>query len=328
MESHAITFRRIAIITICAVYLLIAVGSIVRVTGAGMGCPDWPTCFGRLVPPTDVSQLPPDYKTRFAIQGKEIADFNVVHTWTEYTNRLIGVTIGLLIFLTTVVSIRYWQKDKVITITSIAAFLMVLFEGWLGAKVVEHNLRPLTVTLHFILSLFIVWLLTTAIVRSHVELWRDEDVKADSSLRSWMIGAMLILLVQIVLGTVVRADVDNVSKSMNFMHRDIWLDTIGFPFYIHRSFSILVLAVQALMLRKLYLAARFTSAIITWIFVIGGLFFLEIFSGVIMTYLQMPIFIQPTHVELSALICGIEFMLILRLGLWRSKRLAQSVAAA
>ncbi|MEQ8407904.1 MAG: COX15/CtaA family protein, partial [Gammaproteobacteria bacterium] len=89
-------FRRMALITLSAVYLLILVGASVRASGAGMGCPDWPTCFGQWIPPTSEAQLPDNYQEIYAELGYGDTRFNVVKTWTEFANRLVGVTIGLL----------------------------------------------------------------------------------------------------------------------------------------------------------------------------------------------------------------------------------------
>src|SRR5690348_2995889 len=120
------SFRRLTISTLVAVYVLILVGGVVRSTGSGMGCPDWPKCFGNWVPPTSVSELPSDYREfyssyrekkniKFAkyltalgfneaaenlLNDKSVleeAEFNPLKTWIEYVNRIVGVVIGFMI---------------------------------------------------------------------------------------------------------------------------------------------------------------------------------------------------------------------------------------
>ena len=85
MNSPAILkFRRLGIITIFAVYIVILMGGIVRASGAGMGCPDWPTCFGQWIPPTEEAQLPPNYHETYAQRGYENTQFNPIngYYWT------------------------------------------------------------------------------------------------------------------------------------------------------------------------------------------------------------------------------------------------------
>ncbi|MEO1900032.1 MAG: COX15/CtaA family protein, partial [Methylococcales bacterium] len=112
-DSQAILrFRHLGMLTIFAVYMVILVGGIVRASGSGMGCPDWPTCFGQWIPPTEESQLPPNYHEIYANRGYQNTQFNPVKTWIEYANRLVGVTIGFLIFLTAWSSRVFLTIDK------------------------------------------------------------------------------------------------------------------------------------------------------------------------------------------------------------------------
>ena len=124
-ENQALhRYRRMAWITIAAVYLLILVGASVRASGAGMGCPDWPTCFGQWIPPTSEAQLPNNYQQIYAELGYAETRFNVVKTWTEYINRLTGISIGILILLTAFYSWKVRRYDNSILRASIAAFVM------------------------------------------------------------------------------------------------------------------------------------------------------------------------------------------------------------
>src|SRR6185436_11022631 len=82
------SFQRLALWTTTTTYFLILVGGLVRASGAGLGCPDWPRCFGSWIPPASAADLPPQF---------DPALFNSTLMWTEYLNRLLGVTVGFLI---------------------------------------------------------------------------------------------------------------------------------------------------------------------------------------------------------------------------------------
>lgn len=331
-------FRRFSIVTIIAVYLLIAVGGIVRSTGSGMGCPDWPKCFGSWVPPTDVTQLPNDYKDiyvqqrvekneRFAKyltsfgfddlaqeilndpQVLEEEEFNAAKTWTEYVNRLVGAVIGILIFGTAVLSIRYWKEDKPITVLSFLAFVLVGFQGWIGSIVVSTNLLEWMITIHMLLALVIVCLLIYVYYRSKPS--EDEFSSARLGKLKWLLMLCMVLtLVQIVMGTQVREAIDVVSASVA---RSEWIQNLGVTFLIHRSYSLLLLALHIYLLWKLVkegIRRRELVGPTRWLLAIVVI---EIVSGAIMAYFGVPAFIQPIHLLLGSVIIGVQFYLWLLL---------------
>ena len=188
-------FRSFGILTVVAVYLLILVGGVVRSTGSGMGCPDWPKCFGQWVPPTEASQLPANYKEVYTAQrvakNQKLArtlqrlgfaqvagsifahptqyietDFNPVKTWIEYVNRLLGALIGVFVFLAVVFALPYWRRDRMVFWLALASFLLTGVQGYLGSLVVSTNLLPVMVTVHMALALVIVALLLYAVDRA------------------------------------------------------------------------------------------------------------------------------------------------------------------
>lgn len=188
-------FRSFGILTVVSVYLLILVGGIVRSTGSGMGCPDWPKCFGSWIPPTKASELPADYKEVYTAQrvakNQKLArtlqrmgfaqvagsifahptqyietDFNPVKTWIEYVNRLLGALIGVFVFLTVVFARPYWRRDRTVFWLAFGSFVLTGVQGYLGSLVVSTNLLPVMVTIHMALALLIVALLLYATDRA------------------------------------------------------------------------------------------------------------------------------------------------------------------
>lgn len=330
-------FRNIGVLTVVAVYFLILVGGIVRSTGSGMGCPDWPKCFGSWVPPTDVSQLPDDYlevykhqrveknqrlaglldKMGFYTVAGELrdhplqhieTDFNVTKTWIEYINRLVGVVIGILIFLTVLYAIPYLKSDKSVFYLSLLSFVLVGFQGWLGSIVVSTNLLPVTISIHMAVALVLVALLQYVVIRSQ-SAFITPRFEASKQL-FFVIGLVAAAtFVQILIGTQVREEVDTVAFEMNGSNRDLWVDQLGLSFNIHRSFSILLLALHLYMAYLIYkLKDRRLNMMTNWMMV---LLVTEIAFGVIMAYFAIPAFLQPLHLTIATLLFGVQFLILI-----------------
>lgn len=301
-------YFRIGLVTIAAVYFLILVGGIVRASGAGMGCPDWPTCFGQWIPPTHESQLPANYQEIYAQRGYSDTHFNPVKTWTEYINRLIGVTIGVFILLTAVFAYPLRKRDSAVFTLSLGVVALVGFQGWLGSAVVASNLRPAMITAHMLTAFLIVGLLIYAILRSQRQVLQEPRLlQLPPRFGVVLIAAMAMTLLQIAMGTQIRESVDLISVAFGQSDRHLWRGEFPTIFYIHRSFSAVILLtnlwlawtlVKALSLRHWY--ARFGA-------VLAGLVILAILAGMGLDRLGFPAVVQPVHLLLANLIFGAQF---------------------
>lgn len=332
-------FQKWGVVTVFFVYLLIAVGGIVRSTGAGMGCPDWPKCFGTWIPPTKVSQLPVDYRENYAEKRRQknerIAgyldqlgfaqlaqrihtpasvyveeEFNATKTWIEYLNRLLGALVGVFIFATVLFSFRYWKTDRIVTLCSIAALLSVGFQGWLGSVVVSTNLLPGLITVHMMVAILIVFLLLYAVTRS---LNRAKDgvvAKNKHRINFVLLLVMALSIIQIVLGTQVRQAIDWVSDALP-LARNEWIERLGWEFYVHRSFSTVLLIANAYLLFAVYKSAVKQSVLRTWANLLFAVIVLEIAAGIFMAYFSIPAFLQPIHLLLAVVAVGVQFVMYL-----------------
>ncbi len=310
--THGKVFRKLGFWTVGAIYFLILVGGIVRATGSGMGCPDWPKCFGTWIPPTDISQLPSNYKEIYGVKLKGEVEFNAIKTWIEYVNRLVGVAIGFLVFGTFVSSlISFRKKDKTIVFLSLLATILVAFEGWLGSKVVSSELHPVMITLHMILSVIIVFILLYAVARSYNYVIEVEDV-ADKSSLSFLVSAAIFLTIgQVLLGTQVREVVDQVASVMGDALRSEWVANLGGKFQMHAFFSIVIVIINLLIYYRINKSINekgLLSKFSNWLLITIGI---ELISGLSLAYLGFPRLMQPIHLTLGTLAIGIQFVIFL-----------------
>lgn len=328
-------FRTIAKTTLVLIYLVIIAGAFVRMTGSGMGCPDWPKCFGYYIPPTEHEQLEwkpnQDYKkgqviilneslqvakTDFTTSNNftksnwetylkhDYAIFNPWHTWVEYINRLLGALAGLATLFLAIASTKYWKENKTITLFSVFIVLGIGFQAWLGKTVVDSNLAPLKITIHMVMALVIVAAILYIIHKTNT---KTNHYIYPPSFKNILVFASFLTLIQIILGTQVRQFVDEQVKVLGEESTNLWLNHPTISFYVHRSFSVLVLLVNAYLFYLLK-KARINLKKLNWVI---SILLLEVVSGIAMVYFYFPFGTQTIHLVLASILFGIQFYLIL-----------------
>jgi len=312
--SQTIKTRRFWLLaggTIATIYALILVGGIVRATGSGMGCPDWPTCFGQWIPPTSESQLPANYQQIYADRGYLETKFNVRKTWTEYLNRLLGVFTGFTILLTLLFSLPFRRHDSMVTHLALAGFILVGVQGWLGSRVVASNLHPGLITVHMLLAQVIVGLVIAAIIRSaRPHLRKINILELSSATYPLMVLAMVLGLMQLVLGTQVREAVDLIAKQSNYVNRHLWIDNLPMIFSVHKYAAIVLLVLNGWLIVQFL--SRTTSLVLhrlNWF--LAFLLLGTIVMGMSMDRLNLPIFAQPLHLWMASLIFGVQLAIMM-----------------
>jgi cytochrome c oxidase assembly protein subunit 15 len=301
-------FQYLVLSSLISVYLVILAGSVVRATGSGMGCPDWPKCFGQYIPPTDISQLPTNYEEKYAVKG-HTAEFNAAKTWIEYINRLIGAIAGLLVAIQFLYSLKLWKNNKSYTIFSLLLVLLMGFQAVLGAGVVWTFLKSYMITLHMLAALVIVILLIYLFAHAKNMIQPVSSYK-EAPFSKIFYALLVLTLVQIFLGTEVREAIDALSYQMNYMHRETWIELTGTVFKIHRSFSILIILITAYLWLKH--TSMFSLEQLFWYRI--HLIFLTIVvgTGIFMAYFAIPAWAQPIHFFISTILLGVQWFFVFR----------------
>lgn len=321
MEKQIHLMRRLALWALLATYFLIFVGGLVRVSGAGLGCPDWPKCFGSWIPPVHISQIPADIDPTM---------FNVTLAWIEYGNRLIGVFVGFVITALAVLAVWRFRSDSQLVITSISAMLLTGVQGWLGSVVVSSELMPHIVTLHLLLALVIASLLIYAYHRVTALGESTSDapttrypVKARRiALILWIAG-----LVQVVLGTEVRASVEMAAREFPMLSSLEWLSQSGIMYMVHMTTGLIVVfgtLVGTIAIRRMTSPAGALVAVPNTLLLYVVL--AQVAVGLAMIFGGLAPLLQLFHLWLAALYIGLALLLFAALG--RQPQLTAAPATA
>ena len=185
-------------------------------------------------------------------------------------------------------SFKFWKTHRSVVLISVALVVLTGFQGWLGKLVVDANLASIKITIHLIgaliiaaLSMACIFILTSATLQSSI----SKQYKALSIL------ALGALTLQLMLGTLVRTQIDEISLALKFINRELWINKLDYLFYAHRTFSLVLVTLILYMYSTIKTNSAFTSL---YKIIVASIVF-EIGIGIVLSYLGMPALAQPAH---------------------------------
>jgi len=314
-------YKTFAGLSVIGVFGLFVLGGLVRSTGSGMGCPDWPLCYGKYAPPLSEGELPENYQEVFNQQRLVKVDnlvqllntlgmerqaelilaspylrnghkFSVVKAYIEYINRLWGVLVGIFVLIMLFFALIKRKELGVKLFWPIFGFLMVLINGWIGSKVVDSNLLGGLVTFHF----FFAMVALLALIWSHPYRITFEDAQKP---KIWLsLGLSISLFIQMLVGTWVRELVD-FQHANGFVFDLHAYKILGHSFSFHRLGFLVSLSLSFLQ----YRAMGYSRSISFYIMV---LIVFQAVNGSLNLFFDFPGFWQASHIFFAALVLSLQ----------------------
>ncbi|MFZ9936459.1 MAG: COX15/CtaA family protein [Luteolibacter sp.] len=317
-------FQKLATAALVSVLFLMFVGAIVRVTGAGMGCPDWPTCWGCLIPPTAVEQvdfekLPIErFRSKAERMGRDPAtiteetlraEFNPRHVWTEFINRLCSLPVGFFSLATFIAA--FWQRPKrpLVFWMAFGSLAIVLINAWMGARVVYSGLKPGVLTAHLALAMVLTGTLMYCAWRGTDRPWRI--VMPENRLKHTRLAVALLMVSCIasgILGAQVREMTDALAKFHDNAPRETWIAELeqSWIYLAHRSFSWVVLAITLwawLLTRRHRQGGAGKVEHVVFAIVLA-----QMLLGLVMAQIHIYSWVQVLHVGLAAVLLSFVWL--------------------
>lgn len=289
-------FKRFTLVSVFLTYLLIFVGGLVRVSGAGLGCPDWPKCFGRWIPPLNVHQLP---------QNVDPASFNMTLAWIEYINRLLGMFVGLSILGTAILAIIHFRKQKQILWPSLVAALLVAYQGWQGGQVVASNLKPWLISAHMVIAFLIASLLLYIVQQQNFIESKELPAKNTyTSLKTGVLFLWIFTILQVLLGTEVRSSIEILSDKFPLLMNSELLLRLGAVDEIHRTLGIVLALITLFVALRIFKREGGGSLLGNLSVGMMIIVFVQAVLGSVQVLIGLPPLLQLFHLWLASLLVG------------------------
>lgn len=290
-------FRYLLLAAAIATFLLIVIGGIVRVTGSGLGCPDWPTCYGRLLPPPQIeAQI--EYSHRF---------------WAS------AVT-SPLILLSAFWAWRRFRSIKLIWQPLFWSLPILLLQGLLGAVVVVRELPPVLVALHLGTAFLLMALLITATVMAfarHRNPAQADKLSFKSPFARLALGGLIGIFVILVSGAFTAASGATYACSGWPLCNGELIPShpLGWVHMLHRVLVGLMAVHMLLLLRAAWRTQRTQRGILSAATLTFVLYYAQILVGALKVSSQFPIYLLGLHVATAAAVWAMVVILVVLVGL-------------
>ena len=274
-------FRRSLATLLGATIGLVVIGVIVRATDSGMGCPDWPLCYGQIIPPLD------DYKA-----------------WLEWIHRAIAAGIGLLTLLVLVLALRSLKGRRSIQGASFALLVLVLFQAWLGRQTVLEFNSGQSVTAHLATAMAFVGLQVWVLARSGYPERLNGILQARGAVIAPVVAAGSIYALLMFGSNVTGTDTGLLYPDWPLMGGTILppVTELSTPHIVHRYATGIVglILVSALwIVRREPGSPRQTQRLLTAAI---GIFLVQCLIGALQIFTKLAPWTQTLHVALATLI--------------------------
>ncbi|MFT6031076.1 MAG: cytochrome c oxidase assembly protein subunit 15 [Oleiphilaceae bacterium] len=185
-------FYRLSLAATCLALCVTVLGAYVRLSDAGLGCPDWPGCYDQILAPTA------DHEVHQANQAYPDRPVEVHKAWKEMAHRYLASALGFVILILAFLAIKNKREPNQALWLPLALVLVVCFQGALGMWTVTLLLKPAIVTLHLLGGMFTVALLSWLTLSQKFP--KDQRITSSALTKNWAIFALIILCFQISLG--------------------------------------------------------------------------------------------------------------------------------
>lgn len=295
-DSNVNRFRYLVLTAALMTFGLITMGGIVRVTGSGLGCPDWPTCHGQLFPPLEI------------------------HAIIEYLHRLIAALTSPFIIAAAIVGWWKFRAIKWVSRPPIIAVGFLFVEIILGAITVLTELPPEVVAIHLGAALIVFALMLTSTVMAfarHNDSAQPDRLAFRTPFARLTVGTLAAIFVVLVSGALVAGS-GSTTGCIGWPlcnGRLIPTDVHGWIHMTHRLIVGLASILVVWMFIQAWRTQRTQSAILPAAAVTTVLFFAQALVGALKTTLGFPVFLLALHVATAAAVWAALVVLVVVTGL-------------